>query len=76
MSDYKVGETYSVLGDTYINVMTATSMKSTLVTILKAGVSMRCKSVSTDDYGNTWLRIDKPVEGWVAGIYEDKVYVG
>ena len=75
MDIFTVGSDYKVVA-TYLNVMTAATVKSTLVTILKEGVSMRCKSVLTDDYGNTWLRIDKPVEGWVVAIYDGVQYVG
>lgn len=77
MDGYTIGNTYKVLtkNDT-LNVRTAANTDATIVTSLKSGTAVVCKALTHDDSGNTWMRIDSPVAGWIAALYEGNKYVG
>jgi hypothetical protein len=76
MDGYTVGKEYTVtVGEDVLNVRTAPGVKNTLVTSLKTGTVVRCKALIHDADGNTWMRIDKPTNGWVACLYEGHKYV-
>ena len=73
---YTVGEKYRVICSEPLNVRTMASTKGIVVTSLKQGTEIVCKSITHDEEGNTWLRIDAPASGWVCAIYHGEKYIG
>lgn len=76
LDGYTVGKSYQVLTADGLNVRTAATTSSTIVSALKKGTDFECKALTHDDAGNTWMRIEQPVAGWVACIYKGLKYVG
>jgi len=73
---FTLGNTYHVICREPLNVRKSPSIHGDLVTSLKKGTEIRCRAITTDNEGNIWLRIDKPTNGWICGIYHNEIYVG
>lgn len=71
---YTVGNTYTV-NVSSLNVRTGASVDFAIVTDLKKGSKVVCKSITHDKNNNTWMRISSPVVGWIACIYDCVKYV-
>ena len=71
MDGYTVGDIYHVVCTEPLTVRTAASTKADVVTSLTSGTSVVCKALAHDDAGNTWMRIDKPVAGWICCIFKN-----
>lgn len=71
--EYREGEEYQVICDE-LNVRTKAEVSdsSTVVTVLKKGAKVKCKSTTKDSSGNMWMRIEN---GWICCIYNNNIYV-
>lgn len=76
MSDYKVGNQYSVMTRNGLKVRTIASTKGIEITRLGYGTRFECRAITQDEDGNIWMRISAPVSGWVACVYNSEKYVG
>lgn len=76
LDGYKVGEKYEVTCKDTLNVRTAASVvNTTIITALKPGTQFVARALTRDDSGNTWMRIDNPVAGWICCIFDGDKYV-
>lgn len=76
LDGYTVGEEYQVVCKDTLNVrVKATVDDSDIITALNPGTKIICRGLTRDTYGNTWMRIDDPVSGWIAAKYDGERYV-
>ncbi len=76
LDGYTVGEEYSVVCKETLNVrVKATTYDSKIITELNPGTRVICKGLTRDSWGNTWMRIESPVSGWIAARYNGERYV-
>lgn len=71
LDGYTVGKKYCVSCNA-LNVRTAATKDSGIVTTINHGAEVECLALTHDDNGNTWMRISN---GWICCIESGKVYV-
>ena len=74
LDGYTVGDMYEVACDS-LNVRTAATTDSQIVTTLSKGTKAVCRALTRDDHGNTWMRISSKASGWLACLYGGEKYV-
>lgn len=72
---YTVGIEYFVVAKKGLNVRSGPGKSNKVITTLPYGEKVRCYDVTIASDGNTWVRINKNEQQWVAGHYNGERYL-